>query len=192
MTNMKYLVGLLLLTTSVALASEFARGENFISSFTPKHPTYSNYQLYEKSDASSRSYLWMSNEFGKDDTYKLDIKLGLRSADLSKLQVILNKAGIKNCKDFTSTNLDSNASNGYSQLTWETTCDNGNREIYILHKAISGRDSMYLARKSWYRNVTTWTINEWKELFREMYLCDTRKENHPCPDGYKLINNANE
>ena len=189
---MKHLVGLLLLTTSIASASGFPRGENFISSFTPHHPTYSDYQPYEKSDASSRSYLWVSNKFGNEDTYKLDIKLGLRSADLSKLQTTLNKPGIEKCKDFTSTDLDNSGSNGYSQLTWETTCGNGDKKIYVLHKAISGKDSLYLARKFWYRNVATSTVNEWKKLLEEMYLCDTRKENHPCPDGYKLKNNPNE
>ena len=190
--KMKYLTGLLLLITTVGSASEFSRGENLISSFTPQHPMFGNYQLYEKSDASSRSYLWKSKTFGNEDTYKLDIKLGLRSADLSQLQSILNKPGIENCKDFSSTNLDDRESNGYSHLTWETTCDNGNKTIYVLHKAIAGSDSLYLARKFWYRNVGVSTIKDWKKLFGEMYLCDTREGNHPCPEGYQLKNTANE
>ena len=182
---MKYLVGLLLLTASVVFAAGFSPGENLISSFTPEHRMYRDYQPYEKSDASSRSYLWVSQEFGNDDTYKLDIKLGLGSADLSRLQEILNKPGIDQCKDFTSADLGKGQSNGYPQLTWETTCDTGSKKIRVLHKAIAGNDSMYLARKFWYREATASAVREWKELFQQTYLCDTRKAEHPCPEGYK-------
>ena len=163
---MKHLFALLGLLSFCLSASEFTRGENLISGFAPAHPYYEKYQLYAKSDPKIRSNLWVSKKPGELDTFKIDIVLGDRSADLEELQRSLDMPGEASCTTFHSKNISSDKENGYPQLTWETTCDKDDKSIYIIHKAISGKDNMYLVRKFWYQEVALVV--------------------HPCPEGYKL------
>ena len=183
---MRYLFGLLALLSFCLSASEFTHGENLISGFAPGHPDYEKYQLYAKSDSKIRSNLWVSKKQGKVDTFKIDIVLGDRSTDLDKLQHSLNTPGEASCTTFNSKNISSNTENGYPQLTWETTCNKDGKSIYIIHKAISGKDSMYLARKFWYQEAAPDAVTTWKTTISKLGVCDTRKERHPCPEGYKL------
>jgi len=183
---MKHLFALLALLSFCLSASEFTRGENLISGFAPAHPYYEKYQLYAKSDPKIRSNLWVSKKPGELDTFKIDIVLGDRSADLEELQRSLDMPGEASCTTFHSKNISSDKENGYPQLTWETTCDKDDKSIYIIHKAISGKDNMYLVRKFWYQEVALDAVTPWITTISEFMVCDTRKERHPCPEGYKL------
>jgi hypothetical protein len=183
---MEKLLGLTFFFVSIAFASDFHRGENLISPFAPGHSNYDKYQAYTKSDSSIRSNLWVSEEAGKKDTFMVDIVIDRKSADLLKLQRTLNKPGLEQCRKFSSNDLNSGESNGYPQLTWETFCDLGADKVRILHKAIAGSDSLYLIRKSWYLEISQDVADDWEETMSELFVCDTREKNHPCPEGHEL------
>lgn len=65
---------------------------------------------------------------------------------------------------------------------WETLCiEDSKSQRKELNLGILGNDKLYLIQRRWKTKVPEEDVNLWKSRFEEIYLCDTRIDDAPCP-----------
>lgn len=94
----------------------------------------------------------------------------------------------QHCEKFTSVINDDQKENGYYSLTWSVTCERKNFYSYSIHKVTTGNDSTYMTEKTWYGEPTEEDLKVWHEFMASVFVCDMRKTEHPCPEGYVRVN----
>lgn len=177
------LLGLALLVLSApGIASRLPRGENLITPFVPDASEWNLYR--DPSDASTMLWKRKANDL---DQYAVSIYRKAK-IEVDEFRQIQDEAGGETCAAFQSTLVEQGPVNGYPRLVWTSTCkrkDDGTS--VIVHMAIKGRDSFYHVLKMWRSDVPSSEVTLWEQRLKEVLVCDTRKKDHPCPEGYSRV-----
>jgi hypothetical protein len=181
---MKHQISLafLIVLPTLALASDWFKGENLL---TNPIPFSEEYELYSKEESGWISRLWKNKE-NDGDTYVVNI-VEDRRPNLTKFRDSQDAPGKKACSSFSSAVINDDERNGYESVFWETNCMINDVQITSLQLAIAGRDSLYHVRKLWKSSVENDVKENWKDEISQISLCDTRKKKHPCPEGFEKV-----
>jgi len=96
--------------------------------------------------------------------------------------------GRKNCDEFKSEILKNETENGYPALTWYSECKRiDGFYTKTINKAIKGNDSTYVLKRVWRNKPEENDWNTWVDYYAKIIACDSRGNNHPCPEGYKKV-----
>lgn len=86
------------------------------------------------------------------------------------------------CSQFINTSLKYPMESIYMVKYWETLCiEDSKSQRKELNLGILGNDKLYLIQRRWKTKVPEEDVNLWKSRFEEIYLCDTRIDDTPCP-----------
>jgi len=166
------------------ISAEFYEGENLI---TPYSLNTDDWEILKREEGPLKSMMWRSKDKGIADTYAVHVYLGVNhnSAVVREKQ---DAPGEKSCEMFESYELDPIPNKNYKSLMWRTVCEiNSDFVAQILHLVIEGKGSTYHLQKIWRGETTDYEINKWIEIFRDVYVCDSRVENKQCPSGYEKV-----
>lgn len=170
------------LVTFVAFSAMTAQGgvegESFI---TPYSPDTAEWDLVTDPNRPT-TRLWKNKQNEKDQV-RIEVFRG--SADtLAEARMTLDGPGKANCSSFDTTTIRESRINGYPRLLWRTDCARGDgAKTTLLQLAVRGRESLYLAMKIWPYEVADAEVETWTERFERSFVCDTRTQDHPCPEG---------
>jgi len=132
---------------------------------------------------------WNKSSGNGSETLQVIIAHEQRNGNVEILQGDEDEAGKEHCSSFSSDILDKTSENNYKTITWKTKCKlrGENTEVVILHKAISGEDSLYNIQKIWRDSFTDESSRTWVDYVKRIKLCNTKETQHPCPEGFKKV-----
>lgn len=180
-------ISIIILSTALisgcATNQGFFKGENLIQ---PMPLPEESWVAYEKQDGHVYQRMWSKNDH--NDQLKADIYRETPNRSVDKEKEIDDKVGKKKCDSFTSDDSRVVIENSYESLTWLSSCQIGDKEIAVLHKAVSGTDSFYHLRRIWKSGLDDKILSVWEQYFSTVLVCDTRAsgDNH-CPEGYTKV-----
>ncbi|HLQ27414.1 MAG TPA: hypothetical protein VK138_16240 [Acidiferrobacterales bacterium] len=130
---------------------------------------------------------WSKSSGNGSETLQVIIAHDQHNGNVEILQEDEDEEGKGFCSSFSSDILDKGSENTYKTITWKTKCKlrAENSEVVILHKAISGEDSLYNIQKIWRDSFTEENSRIWVDYVKRIKLCNTRGTQHPCPEGFK-------
>ncbi|MGB2741664.1 MAG: hypothetical protein WBC60_14035 [Cognaticolwellia sp.] len=159
--------------------SRVYKGENLV---TPYTGFLAGWHVSVKNQKDYHSSIWQHPTEGLNDAYIVSVTLPTQN-EIAYYRNIIDQPGYDSCIKFTSTTLKSVLTKEYPSETWQTNCKktDGN-EAKILHFILQGHDSFYHIQKIWQDNFIAQDIDNWQNRFKQIYLCDSRKESTVCPD----------
>lgn len=163
--------------------SDWHPGENLV---TPFQPDSSEWTAYRKEVAGLKSRMWRK-ESEPQEMYAVSL---ISDADftLEGFRERQDASGWEHCASFSSDIVSEEDVNGYPQLTWQTLCNRSDgRDAVVLQKAIIGNDKLYHVQKVWLSEPAEEAVSDWRERIADVVVCDTRGEEHPCPEGYERV-----
>lgn len=114
--------------------------------------------------------------------------LGLKNVTPKQFEQRMNKIWMSVCKEAEMVSIREGKENGYPFAVWLQECplnkSTGKREL-TLFKAIKGNDSFYVIQKAFRFVPSKEQFSKWVRFIRSASVCDTRHENHSCPDGFQ-------
>ena len=157
-------------------------GENFVTLYSPDAAEWELVQ-----DPNRRTTRLWKHKRNEKDQLRIEVFRG--SADtLAEARMTLDGPGKLNCSSFDTTTIRESRVNGYPRLLWRTDCArDDDAKTTLLQLAVRGRDSLYLAMKVWPFDVADAEVETWTERFERFFVCDTRTQDHPCPEGVEAI-----
>lgn len=113
----------------------------------------------------------------------------LRRTSLSALefQLQLVAGWDRACPVSNRTPIDAGFENGYEFAVDLLMCANApetDAPTSVLVKSIRGHDALYSLQVSMRGDIELDETFEWVSYMRGIQVCDTRKQNHPCPEGW--------
>jgi hypothetical protein len=176
---MKKICILALLPILFSCASNQAyRGEKLLQ---PMLLPEEGWSVYSNKEGNVGEMVWLKND-GKEQMETV-VYLGQKGRDTRQEKELDDKVGSELCKSFESSIISDNSTNGYSSLTWKSSCKLSEEQtIVVLHKAISGDDSFYHLRRIWKSGFSQELVQPWVNYFDKVYICDTRYKDKICPE----------
>lgn len=167
-----------------AVGAAWTRGENLLTIFVPSDEEW---VAYVKSDGDLKSNLWKRKGAGESDSYAVST-IHKYKQDLAAFRKAQDAPGQEHCDRFVSETLDETPTNGYPRLLWRTRCENDDGfTASILQVAVQGRDSFYHIQKTWRAEVSDAEFTTWRDLLQAVSVCDTRRKEQPCPEGFQRV-----
>ena len=152
---------------------------------TPYLEQLNNWDSYVKSDDEVYSRLWQKPGKGMNDFYSVSVMYNDQS-DPVEFRRRLDTPGTEQCDSFSSTTLQYSIKSAYDVVYWETLCAFADGfTSKNLQMLIGGNDSLYHIIRTWKGDVPVSEVEEWKSNFESVYVCDSRRNNSPCPDVEK-------
>lgn len=159
-------------------------GENLL---TPFQPSTEEWEVWQKEEEGLYSVLWQKKGAGLNDSYAVSVMNGYKKS-LSKFRETQDEPGKEHCKAFESQIIEGSPTNGYSRLIWSTRCSGEDGFVAItLQVALQGHDSFYHVQKIWRSEVSEQEMGVWRERLSSVSVCDTRKPESPCPEGFDRV-----
>jgi hypothetical protein len=153
-------------------------GENLI---TPYSDLYSDWVGYVDSKPGYYSQMWEHPTDGFNNSYIVHIWHN-NKIDLDSFRNMQDSPGKKNCEQFQTILIEHNIKYSSPSILWGTKCKlSDGRTARIIHLAIQGTDSLYHVQKIWRVKVEESDIKNWTQGLTEIYICDTRTSEKPCP-----------
>lgn len=169
---------LLMGCSTIAHKSTIYQGENLI---TPYSGFLTGWTHYSENTHGYQSLMWQHPKHKFADSYAVSISK-ISNNNPKHYRQIVDKPGKISCSLFSSETLSSQPNAYYPREYWETLCQHENgKQSKVLHLMIKGRDSYYHIQKIWQNNFSSQIVNEWKQRFEKVYLCDTRTSSQSCP-----------
>ena len=157
--------------------AEVSPGENLLQSLPLPQDGWSTYARKDENDTIR---IWARNR--KNDQLITAKSLGRSKKDLLGVKRQDANLGIENCEYFSTEREYRSVENGYDTLTWFTRCKTRpGMEIYVLHKALLGKDLFYHLKRIWKGTYDESQLDQWLKYFKTIKLCDTRSNATPCP-----------
>lgn len=173
-----------LLAATPAPGTAWTRGENLLTTFIPSEEEW---VAYVKSEGNLKSNFWRRKGAEQDDSYAVSVIHKFKQ-DLSGFRQTQDAPGQEHCDRFVSETLDETPTNGYPRLMWQTLCESDDGfTASLLQVAIQGRDSFYHIQKIWRVGVSDAEVTSWRELLQAVSVCDTRRKEQPCPEGFRRV-----
>lgn len=169
-----------------AKAADWHEGENLLQPLPVPGENWNQKRLANDS-AKMEMTLWIKDTGNGSEMLQVIIAHEQRNFNVEILQKDEDESGKEKCTSFSSDILDKTLGNNYKTITWKTKCNlrSDNTDVVILHKAISGEDSLYNVKKIWRDSFTEESARVWIDYVRRINLCNTRGTQHPCPEGFK-------
>jgi len=166
------------------VAGEPYNGENLI---TPYEQDNSKWTLIRQAGKDFKSVLWRSKLKGMADAYIINIQ-DSNISSLKHTRETQDEPGRRNCASFQSIDLEAPQNKKHESVMWRTTCTKEKDfKAQILHLAIKGKDSIYHLQKIWVGKTPDKKLQKWTNMFKEVYVCDTRTKEKQCPSDYEKI-----
>ncbi len=187
--NLKILVLVLVIIlaacSSTSNKSEF-KAENLIQKFPLPEGDWDVYQR-EPEGTNMLETRWVSKT--SDDLAQTFVMYNTPNGDPQRTMDSDHKVGKKNCDILFQSDLVSNeVQNGYPQLTWQSECKSSNGYYSkTIHKTISGNDSQYAFKRIFKSKPSDESWQLWLSYASSIEVCDSRSNQHPCPEGYKKV-----
>jgi hypothetical protein len=181
---MKRLWLALLVSVSCA-SSSFNYGENLTQPLPLPASTDGEWTAYRKQEANVSHFRWVTA--GEVESLTVTTVKGKTMSARAYYDVDL-KSGAKSCTAHETAIVDDSSIADYETITWSATCRREDPEptmTWFLFRALSGRDSFYTVTKTWNREPTAEERNVWQAYLARISLCDTRRDETPCGEGWK-------
>ena len=88
------------------------------------------------------------------------------------------------CEDGRGLTITDGVEYGYLFNYFMTICGrnpNTQKPEFTMVKAIAGKDALYVVQKAWRYEPTDIQIQDWSKLVSQVFLCDNKNEDAPCP-----------
>lgn len=159
-------------------------GENLI---TPYKPDENNWEILKKDKPEQRSMMWADKKLGFSNSYTVTVYPKGRKAP-NLVREIQDAPGLKACTLFESINLPSLNNMNYSSEFWRTNCETKTGfKAQMISLLIQGEDSLYSVQRVWRGSDAVPDVDLWVERMSQIFVCDTRVENRPCPSEYAKV-----
>lgn len=159
-------------------AKGWDEGENFV---TRPVPAAAEWDLVQDPNHPT-TRLW-KNKKNEKEQYRIDLFRGSEDT-LAEVRMALDGPGKASCASFDTTTIRETPVKGYPRLLWRSDCARGDgAKQTLLQLAVRGRDGLYLSMRIWPFEVADAEVQTWTERFEQFFVCDTRTQNHPCPEG---------